>query len=443
MAAWTSVTRSGSTDTLASGDCAKDVVYSHAGAVAASLPSASSLGSGWFVSLTAATGASVTVTSAGGNFSSTGSTTLTIAAGAAASIVSDGTNFSVNASGSGASSSGSSGALQTSNGAGGFSSIAPGSGVAAALANATNGSSGLLVYGVGINALSGWGTGVATALAAAANGSGGVALLNGSPPTNGHCLDWASGGIADAGAACGGGGGSPGGATNEVQINNSGSFGGGGVTITGAPGTLGSLDNGGAGYVSSYWYNFQPSAIMASGAVQIASQIYCTPNSIEHSGFTAVGMGVRVSTGASGGHISLALYKADGTAGRPGTHIVDTGALTTTSGNADVSGSFTTTALPRGVYWICSSVDNATNILVAMSGGYSGYGERYIGSSTVSGSLATANTNSGLQCLAGGSCGGSTAAWSAGSFTWPSLSSATWTLGGSGSPYTAIALQAQ
>ena len=179
-----SVTRSGSSDTLASGDCAKDVVYSYAGSVSVALPSASSLGSGWFVSLTAATGASVTVTSAGGNFSSTGGTTLTIAAGGSAAIVSDGTNFTVNAPGAG---------------------------------------------------------------------------------------------------------GSPGGATDEVQINNSGSFGGGGVTVTGNPGTLGSLDTGGTAFISNYWYNFQPSAVMATASVQVASQIYCSPNVIDHSGFVAVG----------------------------------------------------------------------------------------------------------------------------------------------------------
>lgn len=97
------VTRSASTDTLASGDCSHEILYNYAGSVASSLPSASSLGANWFVQISAATGTSVTVTSSGGNFSNTGTTTLTIAAGGAAAIVSDGTNFSVNASGSGSS----------------------------------------------------------------------------------------------------------------------------------------------------------------------------------------------------------------------------------------------------------------------------------------------------------------------------------------------------
>jgi hypothetical protein len=95
------VTRSASTDTLASGDCSHEILYNYAGSVASALPSASSLGANWFVNISAATGTAVTVTSAGGNFSNTGGTTLTIPAGGAAAIVSDGTNFSVNASGAG------------------------------------------------------------------------------------------------------------------------------------------------------------------------------------------------------------------------------------------------------------------------------------------------------------------------------------------------------
>ena len=74
------------------------------------------------------------------------------------------------------------------------------------------------------------GTGVVTALGVNTNAAGGMGLVNGSIVA-GHCLQWSSTGVQDAGGTCGiggGGGGYSGGGAGSNSSNPSGSVGGGG-----------------------------------------------------------------------------------------------------------------------------------------------------------------------------------------------------------------------
>lgn len=89
-------TVSAGSDSIVSTDCGSVVEYQNATSTAVALPSAASLGTKWCVTLTVdGTAGTVTVTSAGGNFNTTGNTTLTLAAKSWADICvnSAGTGF--------------------------------------------------------------------------------------------------------------------------------------------------------------------------------------------------------------------------------------------------------------------------------------------------------------------------------------------------------------
>jgi hypothetical protein len=105
------VTRSGSTDTPASTDCGKNILYSFAGSVTDTFLSASVAGSQWGATYCAGSGTTVNMTSGGGNFQANGTTVYAISPGTCITPISDGANW-YTVAGGGSSSGGSGSSVQ-------------------------------------------------------------------------------------------------------------------------------------------------------------------------------------------------------------------------------------------------------------------------------------------------------------------------------------------
>jgi hypothetical protein len=202
-----------------------------------------------------------------------------------------------------------------------------------------------------------------------------------------------------------------------------------GVAISGqASATLGVLSNH-PGFVtaSSFWYPaFVPGVTTATGALPVASSVYCTPFNIPTNGVTIKALGVDVTANDAGKFVAIAIFY-DGTNGRPAglldyipsLTLAGTGALAAAVHN-------TTDVLKSGIYWACVSTSSA--ITASFQGIATTDTELafLLGSASVQGAVV-ANTT-GISCTAASTCAGSYAVWSGSTFTWSTLASATWTL---------------
>lgn len=384
------------TDSIAAGDCGSVIEYSGVTAKSVSLPSAATLYAAssnkqWCVNLSNDTGAgTVTVTSAGGNFNTTGSTTLTIAAGLGPTICTD--------------SAGAAFVVGTGMGGGGVS--GPGSSTNGDLPS-FNGTAGNALQDSGVaaaNVATGPGSATSGDLPSF-NGTGGKALQDSGVPSanvvqgpgsavNNNCAKFGSTTgklIADSGVACGGG----------YQMV--------------------------AAYKSSNWYRSIGSSNVAAGNTAAANTVTCHPFVVSSQGLTVKGIGAVVQTLGTG-NVSFAIYKADGTSGRPGTLIDTISAAQSTGATGAVNGTLTNTtdSLSSGMNWVCASYDNTTvRFYTPATNGSDPY-TMFVGSSALANIIGNVTQTVGLQCAVA-SCGGSFAAWSGSTFNWYSLSSATWT----------------
>jgi hypothetical protein len=138
----------------------------------------------------------------------------------------------------------------------------------------------------------------------------------------------------------------------------------------------------GPGFVVGNWYlGKEAGAALTSGNTMVAGSIYCFPGKIMETA-TIEALATRILTPSSGGNAQLAVY-APGAWGRPGTLIINSGSLDTTSAG-NVSGSVTHTQLTAGWVWFCGQVDNATVAFLAQSAGTTALaGSMLIGNSSV------------------------------------------------------------
>ena len=215
------------------------------------------------------------------------------------------------------------------------------------------------------------------------------------------------------------GGSSPGGSNNEVQINSSGSLGGGGVVVSGAPtASLGSLQTR-PNFITNYWYLTPSNTYGGAGGAQAASLVYCQSFALSPPGMDIKSLAAYVTAGS--GNISYALFYSS--AGRPGALIDYAGPVAFSgAGSAAASMHNTHDLLQAGSYWLCQTEDSTGTINAwANSGPMQAWA---IGAASVP--TGATSVAAGIACAAASACGGSYAAWSAGAFTWSSLSSATW-----------------
>lgn len=445
------------TDNIVAGDCGNAKTYASASGTAVALGSAVTLGAKFIVNL-AATSASgtVTLTSAGGNFTSNGTTTFTFTAGQSIGLISDGTNWVVlkgtgSGGGSGTVNSGTSGQLSYYASTGtAVSGATTGTGVLTALGNALNAAGGLvgptpstsgdLAYYNGstwiilagnttttkilqetsagvpswvaasgscsgsfcsLTAGTNWTTAIAatlnstiaTALANAPNGGTGNLVTQAAAITTGNCTKWGPG-SADAGTVC------------APAFNNS-------------------------GYVSGQWYRSAQSVNPVTGTTfGVAGRIVCAPYTVSGpTGFTMKSLGVNMSTNDATNFATFAIYTA---ANNVPTTLVDSlSAPIQTNGTAPiaVSGAVanTTDVLAPGEYFSCTVANSTTVVFTGVSNAVgtlngSSYGYASI-TAAASGSMVV-----GLSCSGGtAGCGPSWTSGSGGSYTWPaSLASATW-----------------
>ena len=143
--------------------------------------------------------------------------------------------------------------------------------------------SGTLINATGLpvsTGIGGLGTGVASALGNTTNQTSGIPLVN-ATPTVGHCLQWASGGVADAGGACttGGGGGT-------VTSGTAGQ-----ITYYASTGTAVSGATTGTGVLTALGVNTG-----SAGAFVVNGGALGTPSS----GTLTNAIGLPISTGVSG-----------------------------------------------------------------------------------------------------------------------------------------------
>jgi hypothetical protein len=179
------------------------------------------------------------------------------------------------------------------------------------------------------------------------------------------------------------------------------------------------------GYNSGSWYQaLYPGATTATGVVHVASSVYCTAFYIP-APVTIKSLGVSISTLSGGGNLGLALFFAVN--GYP-TTLIDYVPPISTASAVPVSGSLhnTTDSLASGFYYVCESVDNATEINSGILA-TSVQGNNWVPGMTLAGSLGGNPGFTALSCTAASTCGTGYAAWSAGAFTWASFTTATWT----------------
>ncbi len=348
-------------------DCGKLINYNDASDASPTLPTAASMGSGYFD--TCALNHAQTLTRSGSDtITVSGSAGTTYSLTACVKLVSDGaSNWNVlfiPSSGSGPG--GSSGQVQTNNGSGGFNGIT--NAALTALVNAATASLS--------GALPAWPNNTTTFF----RGDGSYAALPATTVNGQTCTP---------GSSC---------------------------TVP-----AGSV----AGYISGNWYPSLGIGNPPAGSALVASTVYCHPYVVGAQGFTVRGLGVDASVGVSG-NLSLALYKSDGAGGRPSTLIDTTGDIPTTAATGAYSANLGAThALTAGVYWVCSTVDNTTIVMQAAPIGGSGGIPAIIGSASITSILNNGSNINGLTCTAASTCGGSFAAWSGSTFAWSSLSGAT------------------
>ena len=207
-------------------------------------------------------------------------------------------------------------------------------------------SSGTLTSATGLpisTGVSGLGTGVASALGNTVNQTSGISLVN-ATPTVGHCLQWASGGVADAGGAC--------------------TTGGGGGTVT----------SGTAGQITYY----ASTGTAVSGAATGTGVLTALSNNTGASG------GVPVL--ASGGYLAAAQFPA-----MTGDVTNSAGSLSTTVGaiggkSISLAGSFTTS----GAFSTTLTTTANTSLTLPTSGTVTALGNTVTGSGSIV--LATSPT---------------------------------------------------
>ena len=139
----------------------------------------------------------------------------------------------------------------------------------------------------------------------------------------------------------------------------------------------------GPGFVVGDWYlGKEAGAELPSGNVPlVAGSIYCFPGKIMETA-TIEALATRIITPSSGGNAQLAVY-APGSWGRPGTLIINSGSLSTTSAG-NVSGSVANTQLTAGWVWFCGQADNTTVEFLAQSASTTALaGSMLIGNSSV------------------------------------------------------------
>jgi hypothetical protein len=120
-----------------------------------------------------------------------------------------------------------------------------------------------------------------------------------------------------------------------------------------------------AGYTSGDWYGVWPSDYGETTYQTYANYIYCMPLTIYQS-MHVDSLGTYVHTAGTSSHVELALYGDTG-AGWPGSQIGVTSSLATTSAGV-LTGTFTSTAVTAGNYWLCAQTDTASAVFDALEG---------------------------------------------------------------------------
>lgn len=180
-------------------------------------------------------------------------------------------------------------------------------------------------------------------------------------------------------------------------------------------------------YKSSNWYTAPGITTSAAASAIVASTVYCHPFVISPQGATIKSLGLVVPTPAVG-NASAAVYRPDGTGGRPGTLIDSIASQSTNANPLSAAVANTTDVLTGGMYWMCTSSDNTSvRFLTVPVGAGGGYAPALIGSATLTSAMSASNNIAGISCTAASTCAGTFAVWLAGVFTWSSLASATWT----------------
>lgn len=232
------------------------------------------------------------------------------------------------------------------------------------------------------------------------------------------------------------------GTNGQILYNNSGTAAGAnvgsGLSLSG--GVLSATGGGSFQMVASYksgnWYrSLGFASIAANSSAPFVSYVYCHPFVISSQGLTAKAIGAAMGTVDSGGNASFAIYKADGTAGRPSTLIDNASAAASTTTNpASASLTNGTDTISGGMVWVCSSQDNTTVRWLGPSSSSGNEVSQYTGGSAITSVVGLSTTVIGVSCTVVGSpgsgtgtCGTPFGVWSGSSFTWGSLSGATFT----------------
>ena len=185
------------------------------------------------------------------------------------------------------------------------------------------------------------------------------------------------------------------------------------------------------GYISGDWYfpSYPGQAGLSGSGSVVASTVYCglawVPSSV-----TIKSLGAYFATGTTSSHVSFAIFNASG--GRPNTLIdyVAPVAIPTSSNNpANGSLNNVSDTLAQVVYFLCSSQDTAAAVMYSLTitgAAGAGGGAAWVGSPTISVVINGSAALNGVSCTAASTCGTGYAAWSTGSFTWASFTTATW-----------------
>lgn len=176
--------------------------------------------------------------------------------------------------------------------------------------------------------------------------------------------------LADAGAACGSGGGG----TNPIS-----------------------------GYTSGDWYGPWPGNYNSGNTYQEPlNDMFCVPLSVYQS-VHVNSLSVDVSGAGSSSNIQLGLYGST-SAGLPGSLIGNTSSIVTT-GTGVKTGTFTSTAITAGQYWLCAETDttSATFDAITTTNGYTTGAAPLLGSSSAANYFSVNNGGwSGIIYFAAG-----------------------------------------
>jgi hypothetical protein len=164
------------------------------------------------------------------------------------------------------------------------------------------------------------------------------------------------------------------------------------------------------GYTAPSLYFTLPGVPIVAGSAVAANVVYCSPALIQDWNVTLIGLAVNVTTGAAGGHISLAVYNNNPSTHRPGTLIRGQAFTISSAGTGLLNNSITSTQFAPGFYWTCAQADNATNVMNSLP---------------IDGSIASYVGVNGSNVLnTTGNLAGVSTPLTFG--TWPDLSAATW-----------------